>query len=272
MVMRVVDHNDPAYAERYRRTKRENGAVTYSRDIVRWHLPVWEAWAADRQLDIVVGTCAALEDGPEPVRVQYLHTMEPSRLWVPEIRAGRRDIYVTSYQQQAADLRRQGREAIWLPMGVDVKAIERYRLPLGNGGPVAAYFGNVTAPKRQEYTRLKLAFEAEGWRLHHVWTDDSVDAWRRLAGYHYGVGVGRCALEMGALGMRVMISGARFGGLMTTAQEIAIQVASNMNGRVTTFDADPSYCLANFNRALPGITRDVSGAVERLHDLLRYLS
>ncbi len=264
-----MDHKDPRWERQYQMSGRENGAATYSRDIVTHHVPLWDKWAEGRQ--VLVSTCPLLEPqgGRGDVAVQYLHEYRYEDPF-GAVRAVQRAlsgyprlVFVTSYASLANLLISRGLEAWYVPMAVDVSTIQTYRTDPRPDQRVA-YFGNVTRPKRALTDELCRQLSSAGWKIDHVSRPNQREAWSLLGKYRYGIGVGRCALEMGALGMRVMISGAAFGGIMTTPEEIAVQRSVNMNGRVITFDRSPLACVAGWELAVPGVTYDIESALSRL--------
>jgi hypothetical protein len=289
----VVDHTSSdwsaRYEERYVRRGRENGAATYSREIVEHHVPVWEQYAPP---GTILSTCAPLVtppaelDGRRPALVvQYLHAYpyhRPTTLARKVHRQFPRVLFVTAYRALHRQLRAEGMGSIFVPMAIDVDQVRAAAGPpaRAHGRGVALYFGNVTKAKRDEYQALSDAFKAEGWRL-DLLSDGQFKgepvtqarAWGIASGYDYGVGVGRCALELYALGLRVMVSGAEFGGLVTTDAEWGTQVGCNFNGRVVTFDRDRNTCVRLFDQAMVRpASMPVSRAVAQLQSGLRGLS
>jgi hypothetical protein len=264
-VLTVVDHTEPSWASRYAAKGRENGAATYSRDIVRWHVPVWERLLPEGS---VVSTCPLLTSGDwsSPVVVQYLHSYQyvdplgPAWEVVGHLGAlAGRIVFVTAYRSLAARLRLAGMEALHVPMAIDADAVRASVGDVGEryDGRRVVYFGNVTRHKRALFAELRRVFERRGWRFDVVSESrfdgqpvTQAEAWRILARYRYGIGVGRCALEMMALGLRVMVAGAEFGGLITTEDEWRTQWATNLNGRVVTFDRDVGACVDAFEHAM----------------------
>lgn len=264
-MLTVVDHTEPNWAARYTAKGRENGAATYSRDIVRWHVPAWEQLLPSGS---VVSTCPLLTAGEfaGPVAVQYLHTY-PYTDPLGQARAVlghlgprfERVVFVTAYRALQAQLVLAGLESVFVPMTVDSSAV---RAAVGDPGTrrgerQAIYFGNVTHPKQALHQQLRRVFASRGWRLDLLSGGmfcgrqvTQAEAWQIASGYRYGVGVGRCALEMMALGLKVMVAGAEFGGLITTADEWAVQWATNLNGRVTTFDRDIGACVDSLGVAM----------------------
>jgi hypothetical protein len=274
----VIDHTDPGWEARYVRKGRENGAATYSRDIVRHHLPVLRELLPPGS---VVSTCPLLveQDVAGPVAVQYLHTysyrdaLRQPRL-VADHLAGRvgRLVFVTAYRALHARLTAAGFEAVFVPMAVDADAVRAHRSAEEQHEPRrAVYFGNLTRPKRRLFERLRGELTAQGWTLDLLsegWLEGrwlrQTEAWREVSRYRFGIGVGRCALEMMALGLRVMVAGAEFGGLATTPDEHAVQAGCNYNGRVTTFDRDIGACVDAWTLATAS-----AGSVEDAVGVLR---
>lgn len=273
----VIDHTEPTWHSRYMRRGRENGAATYSREIVAHHLPIWEQQLPD---GAVVSTCPVLADDEldvaGPVVIQYLHTYsyrEPLRQarLVRDRLAGRVDqvVFVTAYRSLHAQLVLAGYESLFVPMTVDTVAV-RARASGEAPHPErrVLYFGNITRPKRALFAQVQRQFEARGWVVdvcsdgwyqgHHL---TQRAAWSAASRYAFGIGVGRCALEMMALGMHVLIAGAEFGGLATTPDEHATQWATNYNGRATTFDRDVEVCIDALELAT-AVDRDIPAALD----------
>lgn len=277
----MVDHTEPGWAARYSRSHvrqgRENGAATYSREIVAHHIPVW------RQVlpaGSVVASCPLLTglDVRGEVAVQYLHTysyLDPlgQAREVAGWMAGRcsRLVFVTAYRSLALRLEAAGFEALFVPMSIDVDRVRAHASVPEHEHGRAVYFGNVTRSKVVEHRRTVGILEARGWVV-DVLSDGCLngrkltqgEAWRQVSRYRYGIGVGRCALEMQALGLRVLVSGAEFGGLATTEGEWLAQRATNWNGRVVTFDRDPGACVDAWPSALVADPPDPAMAVAEI--------
>lgn len=276
-MLTVLDHTDAKWQRAYLAKPRENGAATYSREIVRYHLPFWESWSQGRQ--VYLSTCPLIRSVPHggDVAVQYLHEFRmDDPLFHARVTARAtashfsRTIFVVAYEHMAQALQEEGLSAIYLPMAIEVARVQRTpRSPLWDHPHRAAYFGNVTRPKRALYATLRASLAYRGWELDHVLERRQEAAWARLRAYRFGVGVGRCALEMGALGMQVMIAGANFGGLMTEPDHVLIQRSTNMNGRLVTHSASIDRCIQDWQLAVPGVTYDVKQAVDRLEEILR---
>lgn len=181
-----------------------------------------------------------------------------------------RALFVTAYRSLATKLTEIGLEAMYLPMTVDVQAVAEHRVEVEQRIRGAVYFGNVTEPKRAEHHAMAAALERAGLPVdtisENVYRGQRVtqhEAWAIASQYTVGVGVGRCALELLALGLPVIVSGAQFGGIVTTEAEHAVQSATNWNGRVVTFDRERSRCVESFGASLVR-SCDVSVAVDMI--------
>lgn len=277
-MLHVIDHTWPAWQARYKLINRENGAATYSRDIVTHHLPILERWASNSS--VTVSTAPPLLDpqGRGDVLIQYLHEYRHKQPTAPAFRIKsanrhryKRIVFVTAYEELSNLLRRSGIEAWYVPMGIDVDNVKSHAdtIPYRRvRGKTAAYYGNLTRAKKPEYTRMLESLESCGWTVEHVVTKSSEAAWPTLSRYSYGIGVGRCALEMGSLGLRVMISGQAFGGLMLSEKDVQIQRATNMNGRKTTGVVNYIEACEKWGESLPGVTTDVKQATKVLEGYL----
>lgn len=249
MALTLFDHTERVWSSRYMRHGRENGAATYSRELVRHQAHLW----ADIAEDVTVSTCPLLSHVPDQrggdVAVQYLHTYtysnpaEQAEVVAREVgHMYQRIVFVSAYVPLVHRLRMQGFEAVYVPMTIDTEQVLPYRTTARRDDREIAYFGNITGAKLPIFNRLRRIAAGHGLELVHV-KGSQREAWEELATYRHGVGVGRCALEMLALGLRVMIAGERFGGIMTSPGDFDAQRAVNLNGRVLTYDRDGDACL-----------------------------
>jgi hypothetical protein len=268
----VIDHTEQRWQYRYRKHGRENGASTYSKEIVAEHVPIWAESLSP--FDATISTCPRMLNMDHlqgDLAVQYLHTY-PYKEGLHNInlidkhlkQAFDRRIYVTAYKSLAAQGILAGYEVWHVPMAIDTSRVNPMKpLPQEHRGERAAvYYGNLLGSKVDPFKKLKDEFQENGWSLVRV-NGPQRDCWHELLKFNYGVGVGRCALEMGHLGLRVMIHGAGFGGIVTNEFERKMQLDTNCNGRITTFDREVKACLAAWDLAIP-FTNDV-------HDVLSIL-
>lgn len=223
--MLVFDHTHPTWRTRYERHGRTNGAYTYSKDICEWHLPVW-----DRLLgpDHSVATCGIVPDAT----VQYLHERTHVSL------SCKTRLFVTTYKDLADSL---GHRGLWIPNVIDADALPEHR-----PSKQWVYYGNIIGAKRAAVDRLRLiAFDTVSG------VANQQEALQRVSRYHYGIGVGRCALEMMAMGMKVLIFGKDLGGLILSEADFERQRAANFNANVITGVSSLSEAIDRVEESLP---------------------
>lgn len=226
--MIVYDHTKGRWAKSYARLTRTNGAFTYSRDICKWHLPIWR--------EVLGKTDSVATAGMVPgVTVQYLHERT-----VPRLDTDTR-LFVTAHRDLALIL---GRRGLWIPNLIDANTLPAHE-PSRAGW---VYFGNTLAPKRGkhfEFVRSQMAEVVSGDR-------DQARSLRRVSKYRYGVGVARCAMEMMAMGLKVMIFGEHHGGLVLNDDDFAKQRSANFSSFVTTGCATIAESMARVEEGVAG--------------------
>lgn len=206
--MIVFDHNHPEWQARYNRHGRVNGAFTYSQDICKWHLPIWKRLLGP---DDTVATCGKVPDAT----VQYLHERAHVEL------SRRTRLFVTTYRDLADAL---GPRGLWIPNTIDAATLPPFQ-PQKDW----VYYGNIVGLKQASFDRLA------GIRFDTVaGVGDQQKALRQVSQYRYGIGVGRCALEMMTMGLKVLIFGKDFGGIIRSENDFRRQQAANFNGNVVT--------------------------------------
>jgi hypothetical protein len=223
--MNVIDHTDSQWLSRYNRHSRTNGAFTYSQDICKWHLPIWRQFLGPND---IIATCGKFPDAT----VQYLHERSHVDL------SSRTKLFVTTYRDLADTL---GDRGLWLP-----NTIDREILPDHFPEKEWVYYGNIIGHKRTAFDRLtQLKFDVVAG------VKNQSEALRRVAQYRYGIGVGRCALEMMALGLKVLIFGKDFGGILLSEDDFRRQQAANFNGNVITGAASIDEAIERIDESLP---------------------
>ena len=256
--MRIVTHDAESWKSRNRFT---NGAGTYSRDIAESQLGHWQQAFGDR--DVLVSTCARVcdlwpeevGDGEPELIIQYLHTFPYQNPigYVKDIISDSRFsdaskwVFITSYRAYADLMRLHGLRAAHVPMMID-----RSLVPSGmNDVERAVWFGNIYENKKQMFNRIRAEFNRAGILL-TVITKGMVNSKREVTQegafelirhYTYGIGVGRCALEMYSMGLKVLVAGAEFGGLVMNDSDAQAQEATNYNGRVLTWNRSIEDCI-----------------------------
>lgn len=288
MAIQIIDHNFRPWLAKKRQ---ENGAATYSNDILDILMPKLTGYL-DRyheERNILISTApplAKVEDpyilhDPVELVIQFLHTY-PYRTPMVPINAllnrfpNSKVILVTAYQsyllRMQMMLRKEGLQErvkpVFVPMFIQPKKI---LVAIGkrwfrhDDEKRIIYFGNLYKAKSQEYFRVKQGLERAGWKVdvfskgklngqNPVWPQ--ADIWKHISGYRYGIGVGRCALEMYSLGLKVLISGEHWGGLCMTDDHFAIQTETNFNGRIITGTRDLHEAIELLPHSLEPMTLD----------------
>lgn len=281
MRLTVIDHTDPRWAALYARHGHENGAATYSRDIVAYHVPAWRTELARvGATRALIGTCPALSRPARKtdVAIQYLHAYsyrDPHRDVARVTRNlhgwAHRVVFVAAITALVDQINHRGHQAIRIPPAINAAAVRNAINPdLPPLPGRAIYFGNITAGKRHTVYPVLDAVKAAGWQVDVISYSrlngtgpklTQAQAWAQAARYDLGIGVGRCALELMAAGLPVLIAGHRFGGIITTHGEYDAQSAGNFNGSVVTYSDSVTECIGAIDKALRGRTTDIAEAV-----------
>lgn len=140
-------------------------------------------------------------------------------------------------------------------MSIDTENIQQYAQPKSQEGFI--YYGNIMQVKQSTYRKIKTACKTLDIPLETISRNiykgrliEHEEALSIVSTYKYGVGVGRCALEMTALDVKLLIAGRRLGGIITNEKEYEKQREVNMNSRIYTYSDDPSTCLLNIDKAI----------------------
>lgn len=260
--MIAVNHKEAAFVALQ---KRINGAQTYSEYICEYDLPVWQNIYPKN--DVLVSTCPRLSRvdihkderlrRPYKLAIQYLHTyphkdavayaqeiVENSKVRAQQI------VFITAYRSYQAQLQAAGLKAFFLPVRVHTKPLMQYSGVEKYPAIRVLWFGNIYRAKRATFKKMEQLLLANGYVL-DVLSENKLngepiaqsDVFKTVARYRTGIGVGQCALQMMGMGLRVLIAGDSFGGIVTNEPEFYSQVCTNTNGRVCTFDSNILHCM-----------------------------
>ena len=260
--MNLIDHTNPIWASKMRRI---NGAYTYSQDLVKYQVPHWEKVLGENDL---ISTCPKIYERDVidncGTIIQYLHSypyerpVEKIQAVVDELSLKcNRIVFVSGYKEYVRRLTYNGINAVYAPMSIDVKAVQEFEQPKIHSNRII-YFGNVVREKVSLFNKLHQSCKEAGLEFDYISTgrmNAKIEMTREevlqtISTYKYGIGVGRCAQEMMALGVKVIIAGQRFGGLIVTEEDYERQLATNMNGRVHTHSLSLRKCLKNIDNAI----------------------
>lgn len=261
--MYLLDHTEKYWVERVRRV---NGSMTYSEDLVVHQVPMWKEKLLETD---ILSTCPKFSETDTPGKfttaIQYLHSYPYNNpiAHVANIAhnlpfSTDKIIFLSAYRDFVHVLNNYSHlKAIYVPMAIDVKKIQQHKQKIVHTDRII-YFGNVIQNKVNLFNIIRRMCADEGFEFDYIsnnrlnaTTDlTTEDAWKLISTYKYGIGVGRCAQEMMALGVKVLLLGHKFGGLITNDEEYQRQLATNMNGRIVTYDRDIRTCLRNIDKAI----------------------
>jgi hypothetical protein len=261
--MLIVDHHDPHWLYKFKRT---NGALTYSQDLIKYQIPHWEKVLGDTD---IISTCPKMSEldvtGRFENAVQYLHSYPYYNPVGRVIEIAKhlpfktkKIVFLAAYKELVTLLKEQGLKAVYAPMGIDVATVQSHAFE-GNRYPDRIiWFGNVLHTKVKMFNTLRNKCRLQGLAFDHISVGrfnfktkvDHEEALRMVSRYRYGIGVGRCALEMQALGLKVVIAGQKFGGIITNDREFNLQTETNMNGRIITYNRSIEQCIKDIDMSL----------------------
>lgn len=139
-------------------------------------------------------------------------------------------IYFTQYKDQQEFLESNGFTSFFFPMRINTQNLPETTTKNGKW----IYFGNVYENKEDtlEILRNSISFDilsysqlnGEGDILTHT------ECLELVSQYSYGIGVGRCALEMMGMGIPVLLAGKNIGGTLVTEEDLNFHSNYNCNG------------------------------------------
>lgn len=258
--MIVYNNSEPEWRDRRYRLNRVNGAETYGAEIEKFQIPIWRELSDD----ITVSTTNLLSNMENPIlsgtNVQYLHTYpidDPQKQFRAVLGITTDPIFVTSYMGLHAAIQQAGYRSIFIPMTIDDTNIPKQ---VENPKNAFIWYGNITSDKWHTFGKLLRYFDSIGvqfdWISNNRFRDkgpklSQQECWDIISQYKYGVGVGRCYMEMAAMGLKCIIAGNDIGGIVTSEYEHRRQVDTNYNARYHTFSKDLRTLLENIDDAIP---------------------
>jgi hypothetical protein len=251
----LYDHTETQWARRYEKLKRNNGARTYTQDIVKYQVPLWKKHA--RTETLTVSATNYLSSIPKvklsELNVQYLHTYKydyPLEI-INKINTPR-TLYVTAYK----DLLKHTDKAVFIPMTIDAEKITPHKKRKKYSKRVI-WFGNVLGHRVPMFDVVQKALKKNGLELdcisHNKFNGQTMtqtEMWEKISEYKYGVGCGRSALEMSALGVKVMYVSKYFGGIVTNDKEWQTKIDGNFASKHCTYSKDIDKCIRDWDKSL----------------------
>lgn len=254
------------YKRRFKRLGKTNGAYTYSQDIVKHHLPIIIDILNKQKKykNILISTVATLSEDKIPKNIdliiEYIH--ESAVRDVPKcikLSENIKCIFVTSREESYNKLKDAGIDCVFIPMAIDTEKFDEYKNSNKYTGNRVIYFGNKYLGKDGYYRKTKDAFTRKGWVFDEISYNtfngesklDREEILRTISKYRYGIGEGRCVLEMNALGLRTLICAVNIQGLMMSESDFNKQKRHNFSdGKAWTFSQSIDTCIDNFDKAI----------------------
>lgn len=226
----VIDHsNHPTWTKVYKNLGRENGAATYSRDIVKFYIPVFEKLYGNKKTKVLVMTVTncwdmTLKDYKKiflfiherginkEARELRLNRMKAFKKANPQAKV----YFIVWHPVFAEELKKEGLNAIFLPMAIDTEYFQQYVENPKKYNSRLIYFGNITKTKVREFNKFKRTVNRRGWQLDYISDNKYNGGFFRLkkekifwlvSQYKYGVAAGRAAQELSAMGLKVICPG-----------------------------------------------------------------
>jgi|GEM_PF-3203308 len=284
----LFDHNThPVWADSYQSVhaakNKTNGAYTYSIDIVKYHIPIILDLLANQKKykNIIITTVGSNNYEIIPKKtdliISYLH--ENIDREIPRIEEfiknyKKKVIYITARLDLYEKIISMGIDAIHLPMAIVVSDIDKFEGKFQKYyGKRVIWFGNKYLGKDAMFGKVKSTFIRKGWQFDEISKNkfnnriklNRDNIFEILSHYQYGVGVGRCFLEVTALGIKTMICAQKNGGIITNNEEFELHKAHN-------FAASSPICTYSplIEDCIDGISKSIIKTVD-VHEILPYL-
>ena len=272
MSVELLNHeNSPVWSDIYKKdtgAPKFNGAAAYSKLITDEYWPIFKRISREdeplRVKVITVTTESKPQTIPGDVLIVFLHEIQDPK-GNPTIyrqkafckaNPGKRIVFITWNEDWKKMIEANGMEAIWLPSAIDVKTLKKqagrvkYRYPRR-----VIWFGNLRAQKLRSWYLMKAACRKYNWGIDlisggkfnqsggYLSREETI---KKVARYQYGVGVGLCAQEMAALGLKVFcFSYGDKGYLPMTQKEAEFAVLHNMYCKGYE-EVKPEQAILNF--------------------------
>lgn len=275
------------WANLHRKIKgKANGARNYSINITKWYWPIFEEVLGNIGKTVAVVT-VDLEGRPshfeEDVIFAFRHecryrqqpTIERAKLFC-DINSHAQVFFVVWDEDCARELSANGMNAIFLPMAIDVEEIRSHKVDVPKYANRIIYFGNVRNAKMNAWWRLKTIVERHGWAIDRI-SENRLNMGKRLSRdeilqviqyYKYGVGVGICAHEMAALGLKVYVYAYGANGHLPRTKQSADWLVRHNLCSPESATVDPLTAIQKFHSAVVIEPQDIKENCEYLRNTL----
>lgn len=272
--MIVFDHKTELYwAKRYQQlhaiSGKTNGAYTYSQEIVKYQVPVLEKLLKDKHAFVfTVGHSFDYKLTGHPIVINYLHEAFPKekdRIVRSITRNNTPHIWITGRYKDSLIIKQYYGKCIFLPMSIDADYVRSFATDKPKFTDRIIFFGNTYYNKGATIPFLHKFFKTQHIKfdtiINNVYTAEGhppLPVTREailsiLSHYNYGIGSGKCFLEMNALGLKTLISGEKFCGLITNEREFDIQTKTNFcasqEAGIISYSPQIKKCWDNIDNA-----------------------
>lgn len=256
----VYDDTEQDWQTRHRRINRNNGAKTYTREILKYQIPLWKKHVETASISTTNVITRIKDFTPSDINVQYLHTYpftDPLLQVKTIVSKIPNTIFVVSYRALHDAIHQAGYKSIFIPMTIDGDTIPNVDKTKPNDHII--YYGNITKEKTETYTKLKSFFEDKGWTFDTI-SENQFNNGKKLSQqqcleivghYHYAIAVGRCYMEASAMGVKTIIAGNGIGGYVSSKTDHQKQVDTNYNARYFTKSDDLETIYKNISKIKP---------------------
>lgn len=228
MPISLINHdNSPVWTDINKRlSQNSNGAKIYSEAITKWYWPVFRQLFAQRPEKTVLITVTS-ESKAQCFREYeqiFLFMHECNYMKQPTIARAKRFVeanpqahctFIVWNEATAEQMKINRLDALFVPMAIDLSEIrEAYDPSIAKVGKKIIWFGHMRRAKKPYYDYFVAEANKLGWHVDYI-SDNKFNGegevltreqmLKVLQHYKYGVGVGQCAHEMAALGLKVIL-------------------------------------------------------------------
>lgn len=269
----IFDHNShpiwqPVYKTYHENKNRTNGGYTYSCDISKFHIPIIKKVLNNqtKYRNILITSVGLLDELITPKNtdliIYYLHEfLEREYKNIVRLQSWYKGkvVFITSRKNIYEKLQSEKIDVILLPMSIDATEFEKYKKIKKHDGKKVIYFGNMYLGKNKAFNQVRVEFLRQGWQFDYI-TSNSFNGKKLLsrekifeiiAKYNYGIGEGRCFLEMNAMGLKTLICASACQGIITNETYFKKHQENNFSdGKVWTYSRIIKKCIENFDKAI----------------------
>lgn len=287
----VINHtNHPTWTPKNRLLNRKNGAYTYSEMICKYYVPVFkEKYDKDKRKVLLL---TVENDWNSPKWNEYdliyvfVHEWDSRGILGLDLKKcqsfqdahkNSKVVFIVNYEKQAIELQDSYLRSFWLPMAIDTEEFRKYRLVEKSPryDKKIIYYGNIINNKVQPHQLLCRLARHNGYIVDTISQNHFNNSMQLsqeqvrdvISKYKYGVGVGRCAQELSAMGLKTLVFGYKYAHICVNSRKVHETIADNCCGRREGDEL--SYAFRILDQILP-FHQDCRDVARILKDNLIY--